>query len=97
MDICGSSSSIKQRKKLIVEHTRIGIDRLRKCLWYVQAFDPSQVTGRRDPKILDLEANIKQTLELALGPNSDTYRAYSQAASLDTVGHVNGYLALPVY
>lgn len=70
---------------------RLAIRKLKRRLADVEAFEPSNVKARNDPKIEALEAAIAETLVDVFGSNTGSYRRYQAAATLDTAGiNMNG-------
>jgi hypothetical protein len=58
------------------------IERLRKCITKLEAFDP-QKAHKRAPAILELEAAIDKALSSAFGYGTPAYLRYDEAATLD--------------
>jgi hypothetical protein len=58
------------------------IERLRKCITKLEAFDP-QKAHKRVPAILELEAAIDKALSSAFGYGTPAYLRYDEAATLD--------------
>jgi hypothetical protein len=73
-------------KELTLPEIHLAIRRLERRVADLEAFDPTQIGTQRDPKILDLEAAIKETLSDVFGYNTRSYRTYMAAAALDTAG-----------
>lgn len=73
-------------KELTLPEIRLAIRRLERRVADLEAFDPTQVGTQRAPKILDLEAAIKETLSDIFGYNTHSYRTYMAAAALGTAG-----------
>jgi len=67
---------------LTVGQKRRRVERLRKCVTSLEAFDP-QKARKRAPTILALEAAIDKALSSAFGYGTSTYLRYNQAAILD--------------
>ncbi|WP_315716651.1 MULTISPECIES: nucleotide-binding protein [unclassified Bradyrhizobium] len=59
------------------------MDRLRQRIADLEAFDPQQVQGRRDPSALALQTAIDETLSSTFGHDTIEYRRYSNAGRLD--------------
>src|SRR5271169_4881661 len=67
---------------LTVGQKRRRIERLRKCITSLEAFDP-QKARKRAPAVLELEAAIDRALSSAFGYGTSAYLRYNQAATLD--------------
>jgi hypothetical protein len=67
---------------LTVGQKRRRIDRLRKCVTSLEAFDPHKAR-KRAPAVLELEAAIDKALASAFGYGTPAYLRYNQAATLD--------------
>jgi hypothetical protein len=67
---------------LTVGQKRRRIDRLRKCVTNLEAFDPHKAR-KRAPAVLELEATIDKALASAFGYGTPAYLRYNQAATLD--------------
>jgi hypothetical protein len=67
---------------LTVGQKRRRIDRLRKCVTNLEAFDPHKAR-KRAPAVLELEAAIDKSLASAFGYGTPAYLRYNQAATLD--------------
>jgi hypothetical protein len=67
---------------LTVGQKRRRIDRLRKCVTSLEAFDPHKAR-KRAPAVLELEATIDKALASAFGYGTPAYLRYNQAATLD--------------
>src|SRR5271170_2790899 len=67
---------------LTVGQKRRRIERLRKCITSLEAFDP-QNAGKRAPAVLELEAAIDRALSSAFGYGTSAYLRYNQAATLE--------------
>src|SRR5690348_8309389 len=80
-----------QPATLSPDQIRQGVSRLTKRIGDVRAFNPLTVTNRRDPVIQTLEAGIKTTLGDVFGPDSQEYRVYLPAATIDTAEHNYAY------
>jgi hypothetical protein len=73
------------------ELIRSSLRKLRRRLAEVEAFDPQKVTRQFDPQVTVLEAQLRETLSDVYGRNSQSFRIYQSAASLDTAGiNMNG-------
>src|SRR5947207_2020181 len=75
-----------EEKHLTTAEMHLAIRRLERRIADLEAFDPTQIGLQQDPKILELEAAIKETLSDVLGHNTRSYRTYMAAAALDTAG-----------
>jgi hypothetical protein len=67
---------------LTVGQKRRRIERLRKCVTSLEAFDP-QKAHNRAPAVLELEAAIDKALCTAFGYGTPAYLRYNEAATLD--------------
>src|SRR5580704_4826 len=67
---------------LTVGQKRRRIERLRKCVTSLEAFDP-QKAHNRAPAVLELEAAIDKALSTAFGYGTPAYLRYNEAATLD--------------
>src|ERR1700761_963989 len=67
---------------LTVGQKRRRIERLRKCIANLEAFDP-QKAHNRAPAVLELEAAIDKALSSAFGYGTSAYLRYNEAATLD--------------
>src|SRR5580693_4850860 len=67
---------------LTVGQKRRRIERLRKCVTSLEAFDPQKVHNRA-PAVLELEAAIDKALSTAFGYGTPAYLRYNEAATLD--------------
>ena len=73
------------------ESIRSSLRKLRRRLAEVEAFDPQKVTRQFDPQVTSLETQLRETLSDVYGRNSQSFRSYQSAASLDTAGiNMNG-------
>ena len=69
---------------LTAEQKRRRIERLKKCIRDLQAFDPQQVQKRFGvPEVFALEAAIDKALASAFGQGTSAYMRYNRAATLD--------------
>jgi len=69
---------------LTVEQKRRRIERLKKCIRDLQAFDPHKVTTRFGvPEVFALESAIDKALSSAFGHGTSAYMRYNRAATLD--------------
>jgi hypothetical protein len=83
--------SVRRRKPpkpkapiLTAEQKRRRIERLKKCICDLQAFDPQQVQKRFGvPEVFALEAAIDKALASAFGQGTSAYMRYNRAATLD--------------
>src|SRR5580658_7116273 len=83
--------SVRRRKPpkpkapiLTAEQKRRRIERLKKCIRDLQAFDPQQVQKRFGvPEVFALEAAIDKALASAFGQGTPAYMRYNRAATLD--------------
>jgi hypothetical protein len=84
---------------LTVGQKRRRIERLRKCVTKLEAFDP-QKARKRAPAVLELEAAVDKALSSAFGYGTPAYLRYSEAATLDpsplTNAVVRGAISRPV-
>jgi uncharacterized protein (TIGR02391 family) len=69
---------------MTAEHIKSSINRLRRRLDDLQAFDPNGVADRSDPQIDALEAAIDQSLAETFGQDTPEYDRYRGARTLDT-------------
>ena len=67
---------------LTVGQKRRRIERLRKCVTKLEAFDPQKARNRA-PAVLELEAAIDKALSSAFGYGTPAYLRYNEAATLD--------------
>ena len=73
------------------ELIRSSLRKIRRRLAEVERFDPRKVTRQFDPQVTVLEAQLRETLSDVYGRNSQSYRIYQSAASLDLAGiNMNG-------
>jgi hypothetical protein len=78
-------------KQPTLSEMHLAIRQLNRRIADLEAFDPTTVNSQRDPKIVELEAGIKETLSEVFGRNTSSYRTYQAAAVLDTAGlNLNG-------
>jgi predicted nucleotide-binding protein len=82
---------------LNADQMRQGLDRLRKRIADVEAFEPTSVKERWAPETKALEVSIDETLSRIFGHDTPRYRRYSQAADLDRGGLVLGGGPDPIY
>jgi hypothetical protein len=83
--------SVRRRKPpkpkapiLTAEQKRRRIERLKKCIRDLQAFDPQKVQKRFGvPEVFALEAAIDKALASAFGQGTSAYMRYNRAATLD--------------
>jgi hypothetical protein len=69
---------------LTAEQKRRRIERLKKCIRDLQAFDPQKVQKRFGvPEVFALEAVIDKALASAFGQRTSAYMRYNRAATLD--------------
>jgi hypothetical protein len=69
---------------LTAEQKRRRIERLKKCIRDLQAFDPQKVQKRfGEPEVVALEAAIDKALASAFGQGTSAYMRYNRAATLD--------------
>jgi hypothetical protein len=69
---------------LTAEQKRRRIERLKKCIRDLQAFDPQRVQKRFGvPEVFALEAAIDKALSSAFGHGTSAYMRYNRAAALD--------------
>jgi hypothetical protein len=69
---------------LTAEQKRRRIERLKKCIRDLQAFDPQKVQKRFGvPEVFALEAAIDKALTSAFGHGTSAYMRYNRAATLD--------------
>jgi hypothetical protein len=70
---------------LTVEQKRRRIERFRKCIQRLEAFDPQKLQKRFGvPEVLTLEAGIDKALSAAFGYGTASYLRYNLAATLDS-------------
>jgi hypothetical protein len=67
---------------LTVGQKRRRVERLRKCVTSLEAFDPQKARNRA-PAVLELEAAIDKALSTAFGYGTPAYLRYNEAATLD--------------
>jgi hypothetical protein len=67
---------------LTVGQKRRRVERLRKCITGLEAFDPQKARNRA-PAVLELEAAIDKALSSAFGYGTPAYLRYNEAATLD--------------
>src|SRR5450432_3006040 len=66
---------------LTAEQKRRRIERLKKCIRDLQAFDPQKVQKRfGEPEVFALEAAIDKALASAFGQGTSAYMRYNRAA-----------------
>jgi hypothetical protein len=83
--------SVRRRKPpkpeapvLTAEQKRRRIERLKKCIRDLQAFDPQKVQKRFGvPEVFALEAAIDKALSSAFGHGTSAYMRFNRAATLD--------------
>jgi hypothetical protein len=75
-------------RSLTTDQMRQGIDRLRKRISDLEAFDPASVQQRWPPEAEAIETAIAETLARVFGEGTPAYNRYNSAARLD-----NGPLA----
>jgi predicted nucleotide-binding protein len=75
-----------QTPTLTAEQMRQGIDRLRRRIAELEAFDPKSVKERWAPEAKAIEVSIDETLSHVFGHNTSRYRRYQSAANLDRGG-----------
>jgi predicted nucleotide-binding protein len=80
-----------------VEQIRSGIERLRKRVAELEAFNPESVKERWAPETKALQAAIDETLTRVFGANTSARRRYQPAANLDHGGLVLGGGPDPLY
>jgi hypothetical protein len=69
---------------LTAEQKRRRIERLKKCIRDLQAFDPQKVQKRfGEPEVFALEAAIDKALTSAFGHGTSAYMRFNRAATLD--------------
>ncbi len=69
---------------LTLEQKRYRIERFRKCIRHLEAFDPQKVQRRFGvPEVLTLEAGIDKALSATFGYGTPLYLRYNLAARLD--------------
>jgi hypothetical protein len=69
---------------LTAEQKRRRIERLKKCIRDLQAFDPQKVQKRFGvPEVFALEAAIDKALSSAFGHGTSAYMRFNRAATLD--------------
>src|ERR1700693_1348680 len=69
---------------LTAEQKRRRVERLKKCIGDLQAFDPQKVQKRFGvPEVVALEAAIDKALSSAFGQGTSAYMRYNRAATLD--------------
>ena len=69
---------------LTVEQKRRRIERFKKCIRDLEAFDPQKVQKRFGvPEVVALEAAIDKALSSAFGQGTSAYMRYNRAATLD--------------
>jgi predicted nucleotide-binding protein len=68
---------------LSAEQIRLGIQRIKRRIEEVEAFDPNTVNERFAPEVSALEAGIRETLSKVFGHNTVEYDLYRYATSLD--------------
>jgi hypothetical protein len=69
---------------LTAEQKRRRVERLKKCIGDLQAFDPQKVQKRFGvPEVFALEAAIDKALSSAFGHGTSAYMRYNRAAALD--------------
>jgi predicted nucleotide-binding protein len=79
-----------QPPSLTPDQIRQGIDRLKRRIGELQAFDPNVVTERWAPETKAIEVSIDETLSRIFGHNTPRYHRYQRAADLDHGGVVLG-------
>lgn len=78
-----------QPANLTVDQMRRGIDRIKRRIAELEAFEPNSVTRRRPPEVTALQNAIDEALTAAFGHNTIEYRRYAGATRLD-----NGALSI---
>jgi hypothetical protein len=68
------------------QEVKASIERLRRRLDELRAFEPNSVTDRSDPRIDALETAIDQSLAESFGEGTPSYDRYRVARTLDTAG-----------
>jgi predicted nucleotide-binding protein len=86
---------------LTPDQIRLGIDRLKRRIAELEAFEPTTVNRRWSPETKTLQVAIDETLSRIFGHNTPAYYRYSGATELDmggisseqpTLNKVHGYL-----
>jgi predicted nucleotide-binding protein len=77
-----TSSSEPPPANLSPDQMRAGIERLRRRIAELTAFDVSLISKRADPGIVALETSIEETLQRVFGAGTLEMRRYSSAATL---------------
>ncbi len=83
-----STSVVSSRSPAAAERNheadrRHAIERLRRRVTELQAFEPMSVQTRRSPEVVKLETAIEDTLRAVFGNNTSRYRLYRSAADLE--------------
>jgi predicted nucleotide-binding protein len=78
-----------QPPELTPDQIRRCMERLRRCIEDLQAFDPQRVQKRYNiPEVLTLEASITDALMSAFGQGTPRFNLYKRAADLDQGPHI---------
>lgn len=84
-----TNSPLPQPPVLTGDQIRRRIERLRKCISDLEAFDPQQVQKRYNiSEVVTLEASIQDALGAAFGHGTPRFNLYKGAADLDQGPHI---------
>jgi predicted nucleotide-binding protein len=86
-----------QPRVLTGDQIRQGIDRLRKRILELEAFEPASVQERWSPAIHAIDTAIEETLAKVFGEGTPAYNRYSSAARLDNGPLIMGGGPDPAY
>lgn len=78
------TSSIPERSVHTLEQKRQDVERLKRRIKELEEFDPQTVTKRfSDPKVMEIETAIDETLSAVFGHGTVEYKRYGLAKDLD--------------
>jgi predicted nucleotide-binding protein len=84
-------------RALTADQIRQGIDRLKKRISELEAFDPASVQDRWSPATHAIDTAIEETLAKVFGDDTPAYNRYSSAARLDNGPLIMGGGPDPAY
>jgi predicted nucleotide-binding protein len=90
-------SAPPQPQILTADQIRQGIDRLRKRISELEAFDPASVQDRWSPETHAIDTAIEETLAKVFGEGTQAYNRYSSASRLDNGPLIMGGGPDPAY
>jgi predicted nucleotide-binding protein len=86
-----------QPRALTADQIRQGIERLRKRISELEAFDPTSVEDRWSPAAQAIGTAIEETLARVFGESTPAYNRYASAAQLDSGPLIMGGGPDPIY